>query len=767
MKQIDSCINPHFVSTPRGLPQNLLKLKQSFAIKEAIILQNPVHIWAINQEYQLIFMNNLFQGYMEDNFDVSLKLGSNILELPLDNDTLRTWREHYDTVLAGEPLSINEKLASKSGPRYVNCLLNPLRFQNDDAVWGVLAFGMDDSASIKAKTNLLKYRTLYNQAERLLGIGSAEWDVEKGEITPYDNWLTIHGVSNARLTLPELMQLAHPDDAEKIKTAFEEAVSGTKPYNLEHRIVRGDDGQIRIVKSLAEVLRGVNGKPVKVYGVVQDITDMRSMQENYRANLEKYKQLYELISDAVFLIDNETGNILEANRAATTLYGYSHEELLNLKNTSLSAEPAKTRCATMHRLDTVPVRYHRKKDGTVFPVEISASHYEFNGRPVHIAAIRDISERLKKDTELRHSEENYRNIFNASADAIFVLDSKTNIILEANEKAFEMFGYRKEENGKLKLNDLIGFRQGSNNVEMTFEALLEKSSQGLEEIELMAETRNRESLWLELNLKKTTLRDRECLLAVMRDIGGRKHLEAQLIQSQKMEALGALSRGIAHDFNNIITSITGYAELLALKNVGMDLRDRYLGQVMNACERATNLVNQILVFGHHDEEEREPVDVRLIVKEVLLLLRASIPSTIELHQHLASQVSIVSANSTQIHQVVMNLCTNAAHAMPDSFGAMDVSVANLDVSDGTEVAIHDLPAGPYVHLQVADNGCGIDPSIIDNIFDPFFTTKKHGKGTGLGLAVVKDIIRKHKGFISVTSKPDNGTTFDIYLPRTD
>ena len=767
MKQIDIDMNSDVTSSLNDSPTNILKKKQLDAVKEAIILQNPFHIWAVNPNYQLIFMNKLFESYIEYYLDVSLKLGDNILELPLEDNIVRNWQEYYDTALAGESLFVDGKLDLKSGIRYVTCQFCPLRFPGDDAVWGVLVFGTDDSALMKIKGKLLKYRTLYQQAERLLGVGSCEWDLEKGDIIPYDNWLAIHGISKEKMTLPEFMQLAHPEDAEKIKTAFEQALSGTKPYNLEHRIVRENDGQIRIVKSLAEVLKGANGEPVKVYGVVQDITDMRSMHENYQENLEKYKQLYELISDAVFLIDNETGNILEANNAASTMYGYRHEELLTLKNTSLSAEPDKTRCATMHRLDTVPVRYHRKKDGTVFPVEINASHYEFNGNPVHIAAIRDISERLQKDMELKRSENNYRSIFNASTDAIFVLDSKTNIILEANEKAAEIFGYSKEENGKLKLTGLIDFWPGSTDRKMSFEALMEKARQNHERIELLGQTRFRESLWLEVNFRKTTLSDRECIMVVMRDIDERKHLESQLIQSQKMEALGALAGRVAHDFNNIITSITGYTELLALKDYSIDLRNSYLGQVLKACERAKNLVNQILLFGSHHKQERKGVDVRMIVREVLQLLRVSIPSTIKIHQNLSSQATIVSADSTQIHQVVMNLCTNAAHAMKDSSGIMNVSVINLEVSEEMASAAPDLKAGPYVHLQVADNGCGIDPFIIDKIFDPFFTAKKSGKGTGLGLAVVKDIVKKHDGFITVKSKLDKGTTLDVYLPRID
>lgn len=765
MKLVRDGTNPLTVCSFEKIVECLLNKKQLDAVKEAIVLQNPVHIWAVNPKYQLIYMNILFYNYIEDQLGISLRLGDNVLELPLPANIIRNWREHYDTALAGESLLVNEKLNSQSGIRHVNCQLSPLRFQDEDKVWGVIAFGSENTFSAKIKNQMLKYKTLFRQAEKLMNIGFAEWDIEKGELTPHESWLNIHGVSKEKLTLPELMQLAHPEDAKQIASAIEKTLSETKPYNIEHRIIRNNDGQIRVVKALGEVLKAANGEPVKVYSIVQDVTEMRSLDDHYRENLEKYKQLFELISDAIFLIDNETGNILEANKTASSMYGYSHEELIALKNTSLSAEPDKTRCATKHRLKSVPVRYHRKKDGTIFPVEITASHYEFNGHPVHIAAIRDISARLHKETELKQSEANYRTIFNAANNAIFVLDSKTNRILEANEKASELFGYDQKEDGKLRLTDLISFRHESSDRILTLADIKKQTKQGFEYTELLGRTQSGPWRWLELNLRKIKLRERNCLLVIISDVSKRKHLESQLIQSQRTEVLGALARGVAHDFNNIIMAITGYTELLVRNEYIFDKNSKYLEQIQKGCERAQNLVSQILLFGSRQQQQMKPVDLRLIVKEALQLLRASIKPSIEIEYQPPEQVSIVSADATQIHQIVMNLCTNAAHAMEHGFGLITVSTANRETSPKSESKIPDLPYGSYVHLQIADNGHGIEPAILGKIFDPFFTTKKDGKGTGLGLAVVKDIIKKHSGFIFVQSKLGEGTTFDIYLPR--
>lgn len=765
MKLIRDGTNALALCSLEKVAEVLLNPKQLDAIREAIVLQNPVHIWAVNPQYQLIYMNILFHNYIEDQLGISLRLGDNVLELPLSANIIRNWREHYDTALAGESLLVNEKLNPQSGNRNVNCQLAPLRFQDENQIWGVIAFGSENTFSAKIQNQMLKYKTLYRQAEKLMNIGFAEWDIEKGELTPHESWLNIHGVSKEKLTFPELMQLAHPEDAKQIECAIEKTLSETKPYNIEHRIIRNNDGQIRVVKALGEVLKAANGEPVKVYSIVQDITEMRSLDDHYRENLEKYKQLFELISDAIFLIDNETGNILEANKTASSMYGYSHEELIALKNTSLSAEPDRTRCATGHRLKSIPVRYHRKKDGSIFPVEITASHYEFNGRPVHIAAIRDISERLHKETELKQSEANYRTIFNAANNAIFVLDAETNLILEANEKAFDLFGYSPKEDVELRLTDLIRFRQECSDRIWTLADIMEQTKQGLEYTELLGRTKSGTWRWLELNLRKIKLRERNCLLVIISDISKRKHLESQLIQSQKTEALGTLAGGIAHDFNNIIASITGYTELMLRNDYSFDKKNKYLDHILKGCERAKNLVNQILLFGSHQQPQTKPVDLRLIVKEALQLLRASIKPSIEIDYQTQEQDSVVSADATQIHQVVMNLCTNAAHAMEHGFGLITVSIANQEISTESASEIPHLPYGSYVHLRISDNGRGIDPSIIGEIFDPFFTTKKAGKGTGLGLAIVKNIVKKHGGFIFVQSKLGEGATFDIYLPQ--
>jgi signal transduction histidine kinase/CheY-like chemotaxis protein len=254
---------------------------------------------------------------------------------------------------------------------------------------------------------------------------------------------------------------------------------------------------------------------------------------------------------------------------------------------------------------------------------------------------------------------------------------------------------------------------------------------------------------------------------IARNITERKLLEAQLRQAQKMEAIGTLASGIAHDFNNILAAILGYSELTLDEVPPASPARQHLQRVIAAGVRAKELVQQILLFSRQTEQARQPLQLSPLVTEALALLRAALPATIELRQALADHVGTVMADPTQIHQVLLNLCTNAAQAMRDTGGVLTVGLDTCErVADMPAGAPH-LAPGPYVRLTVRDTGPGMTPAILERIFEPFFTTKDVGEGTGLGLAVVHGIISNHGGAIRVDSAPGYGTTFTVYLPRSD
>ncbi len=252
-----------------------------------------------------------------------------------------------------------------------------------------------------------------------------------------------------------------------------------------------------------------------------------------------------------------------------------------------------------------------------------------------------------------------------------------------------------------------------------------------------------------------------------KQIAERKQLETNLRQAQKMEAIGTLAGGIAHDFNNLLFPIIGYTEM-TMRNLPEKSTDRNnLKEVLNATTHATDLVKQILAFSRQREQERKPIKVQTVLKEVLKLIRASLPSTIELLQEIDKECCFVMADSTQIHQVIMNLCTNAYHAMMDKGGVLKVTLSELEINSEDFVLNPDLQPGQYLKLSVSDTGQGIEQNIVERIFDPYFTTKEQGKGTGLGLSVVHGIVKSYNGDIRLDSNPGKGTTFTVYLPVID
>jgi CheY-like chemotaxis protein len=231
-----------------------------------------------------------------------------------------------------------------------------------------------------------------------------------------------------------------------------------------------------------------------------------------------------------------------------------------------------------------------------------------------------------------------------------------------------------------------------------------------------------------------------------------------------MEAIGTLAGGIAHDFNNILGAIIGYAEM-ALYDTREDTMEHYnIEQVLKAGHRAKDLVKQILAFSRKSEQDKTVISSALIIKEVLKLLRASLPTTIEIKQNIQSNVDPIFADPTQIHQVIMNLCTNSGHAMSDTGGILQISLNNFELTAQGTSQYPELNPGPYVKLSISDTGHGMDAATLNRIFDPYFTTKEQDKGTGMGLAVVHGIVKGHGGGIHVQSAPGEGTCFDILFP---
>jgi PAS domain S-box-containing protein len=370
-----------------------------------------------------------------------------------------------------------------------------------------------------------------------------------------------------------------------------------------------------------------------------------------------------------------------------------------------------------------------------------------------------LEERTKK---LRESEAKFRLLFDSIPEAVLVYDDQGRI-LYVNDIGVQWLGWPAPELIGKHLSDIVA----PHCLAQVSEPGPASSRQPASRSKMVYVSRSGQFLEAEVNVCPMEFGGQMAVLVVARDITERTRLEAQLRQVQKMQAIGTLAGGIAHDFNNILAAILGYTEL-ALYDVPHGSRmQRHLEEVLTAGKRARDLVQQILAFSRQRPPERQPVQLHLLISDILRMLRASLPSTIAIHPRLTSTAGTVLADPTQLQQVLMNLCTNAEHAMRDTGGALAVHLDAVEVTADFAAAHAPLTPGPHTCIMLRDTGHGMAPEVMERIFEPFFTTKAVGEGTGMGLAVVDGIIASHGGAITVASTPGQGTTFAIYLPRVD
>ncbi len=371
-------------------------------------------------------------------------------------------------------------------------------------------------------------------------------------------------------------------------------------------------------------------------------------------------------------------------------------------------------------------------------------------------------QREQAKAALRESEEKYRLLIENANDAILIAQDET--LKFVNPKTEIMTGYTAVELSKMPFADIVH----PEDRDMVFKRYL-KRIEGEEPPSLYSFrilSKSGSELTVEINSVRIEWEGRPATLNFLRDITEKRKLEVQLRQAQKMDAIGTLSGGIAHDFNNILGIILGNTELAMDDVPEWNPARNNLKNVRDACFRAKDVVQQILSFSRRTETEQKPLRLASIIEESMKLLRASIPTSIEIFQNVQTAADTILGDPTQIHQVLINLCTNAAHSM-DEGGVLGISLTDCLLNENETSQFPDIHPGRYVKLSVKDTGCGIAPEMMNRIFDPYFTTKDTGKGTGMGLAVVHGIVKGHRGVLSVKSKPGEGSTFDIHFPVVD
>jgi len=564
-----------------------------------------------------------------------------------------------------------------------------------------------------------------------------------------------------QLTFNEVTQ---EEDREIGQKFIDEALSGgPKTMRMEKRYLR-KDGQVVWAYLSTALIEKEHGNDGYMISYVQDITERKRATEQ----LEMLKTSIDKHFDGAYWMDTDN-RFIYVNDSACKALGYTQEELLGQPVTLIAPHVTPQSLQEVWKSLRTTGAFareskHRRKDGSEFPVELVASYVRFEGKEFNCSFARDITERKRAEAEMIWKTAFLEAQVDSALDGILVVDENAKRILQ-NQRLFHLFNVPEDiakdtDDARLLHHVARQTKNPRQFSERVAQLYANRSEIGRDEIELEDGTiLDRYSASVYDKAGKYYGR-----IWTFRDITDHRKVEEQFRQAQKMEAIGTLAGGIAHDFNNILAAVNGYTEMARRKVTGNPVVERYLDAVLQGGGRATTLVRQILTFSRQQEQQRVPVALREVVEEPLKLLRATIPSTIEFDISLANDLPNVLADTTQIHQIVMNLCTNASHAMKNRPGRLGVRL-EIFIVDGAMVEIYPgLKPGPHLRLSISDTGHGMDRATLARIFEPFFTTKKQGEGTGLGLSVVHGIMQSHGGAITVYSQPGEGTVFHLYFP---
>ncbi len=499
-----------------------------------------------------------------------------------------------------------------------------------------------------------------------------------------------------------------------------------------------------------------------------EIQDRKAAETALRESEKRFRRMVDNVSDYMCVHDLN-GNILDANRQMSAGLGFSHSELIALNFKTLLAP--EQRCDFEHYLNNIR-REGRAvgkmtlltRDGQRHQIEYSnvLADYGASKRVVY-GLSRDQTQHQRTEKALAESQANFATIFEIAAAGIMIVNARTRKIVEVNPAAADMVG--------IKIDQIIGMRidalivEPDQNKQDAFDGVsthpieCELLTHQQNHIPILKSTKgtalNGEAHWIVSFVNIQQIKEAEA---------AKRTMEKQLNQAQHLQAIGTLAGGIAHDFNNILFGMMGFAEMALDDAIQNSVQASNLNEILQGGRRAKEMINQILTFSRHDQADRHPLQPAPLIKEALKLLRASIPTSIVIQSNLNDDVGMVDANATQIHQVLMNLCTNAAHAMPSGVGKLSIELEKETLDQEEVTARGKISMGNYVRISVIDNGMGMPSDVIDHIFEPFFTTKPQGKGTGMGLSVALGIVQSHGGAMRVQSQTQKGSRFDILLP---
>ncbi|MCP3871710.1 MAG: PAS domain S-box protein [Desulfobacteraceae bacterium] len=487
--------------------------------------------------------------------------------------------------------------------------------------------------------------------------------------------------------------------------------------------------------------------------------DLIKKEKSLQESEERFRAIFDYANDGILVGDINTKKIVFANKIICKMLGYNNDEILKLSVHDIHPQKEvapiidafeKISKKKIRVIENLPVK---RKDGSIFYSDINSSPVKIGEKIYFIGILRDITNRKNYQEALIESEEKYRSMMESLEDAVYICSPGFHIEY-MNSAMIKRVGYNAIGEACYKamhgLDDKCPW------------CIHEKVMEG-ESITYKTVSPKDNKDYQILNSPIFHTDGSVSKLTVFRDVSDFKKMKSRLIQSQKMESIGTLAGGIAHDFNNILFPIVGHSEML-LEDLPKDSDFIESAQeIHSSALRAKDLVKQILTFSRQEKNEMMLLNIQHILKEVLKMIRSTMPSTIEIQQDIDPACGPIKADPTQIHQIIMNLATNAYHAMEEHGGDMKIKLKEIKLKTN-ELIDPSMESGNFACLTIKDTGVGMSKAIARKIFDPFFTTKEKDKGTGMGLSVVHGIVKSMNGAIQVYSKPEKGTEFNVFLP---
>jgi len=677
---------------------------------------------------------------------------------------------YIEAALQGrETQAVEPVMRADGGSFHIELRYLPVRLGNTPYVLGV---GRDVSERIVSERALraseAQYRGIFNASADALVLRAADFSIVDANAT-YER---MSGYRLAEVLGVDRVLANPPEVAATIRRLHEQALAG-EPIRLETELVRRDGERYDLE------LRGVpilhHGEPHVLY-IGRDMTQSKRAERALRNSEEQYRAIFNASADALVVRDADY-RAVDVNPAYLCMSGYSRDEVLSAATVLTQPDTAlRQRHREQHAaiLAGQPVRFEApgvRKDGSDFYLEVNGMPVTYRGEPHVLYAARDITERKAAADALRMREQQYRAIFDGSADAMVLWDSDIRFV-DVNRAYTQMYGFSHDEVIGKTLDsrlppDLVAQRS----------ACIRAALAGKESLlETTTLRKNGESFDVELRYLPIVHLGKPHVLAIARDITERRaaevereRLEAQLRQAQKMEAIGQLTGGIAHDFNNILTSVIGYLVLGQERAdiLGDAKLQRQLGQAHIAAQRARELIAQMLAFARRQRSQRRALALGPLVDQTLQLLRATLPSSVSLDfaapPSTGGDELYVAVDAVHLEQVLFNLCINARDAITGS-GWIRVRLGRNGGEWTCASCRAHVDAGRWVELSVADSGSGIAPDLVERIFEPFTSSKEVGRGSGMGLAMVHGIVHDHGGHVLVETSPGAGSVFRVLLP---